>query len=1173
MNRIGLHSALVIGLTLGLFLLVWPPKDTLRLGKDLRGGVSLTYSVKLPPDADSAQVVKQVIEVLKQRVNPTGVLDISFAPQGRDRIEVVMPLPSPEVQEKQGTFRDALSALVKRTRLDVTEFEQALGAGKAVSLFGGADSVMAAKVAAAQTAFDAMRKARQELEAAAASGQGVAAAETQVAKTEIEFEKVRQGLTSRGVSESRVTGILSLDVAPQVVRDLKTGQPQVAPDRSVQTGLSLRSKAIGDLRAEYPIATSEIDALVAAWTDYEKMRTSLDDPEDLKRLFRGSGVIEFRIAVSDRAPEGVNPQQMRDDLRAHGAIPGQSPLAAWFPINDLKQWADTPTERALLEQDPAAFFAARDMVGGLGDGRVYILLHTTPERSLTHSGGKSWAIERASRSIDELGRTSVAFRLDQAGGQEMSRLTGPNVGKPMAIVLDGQVYTAPTLQSRIGGSGQITGSFGEEEIRYLIRVLSAGALQGQLSSEPVSVNVLGPALGSDNLVRGLQAVVLSIGVTAIMMLLYYLVAGVIADLSLFVNATVIFGVMAFMDATFTLPGLAGIALSVAMAVDANVLIYERIREELVNNGESLRNGIRIGFARAFSAIFDGNITNLIVCMVLILFAGTEVKGFGVSMAIGVFATFISGLWVTRVLLGFWTGPMHRRSLPMLPILAPAVARALHPKVDWLRLKPVLLAGTSVVAVICLTGIVVRGGDIFDTEFRGGVAMTMSTRLAKPGEPANSEGQLLLSRSDVERRIHAVGTANPTDPILSELRSATVLTVGKQTEGFEASSFQIKSSNPSGGEVDESRITNTVTNAVVKEFASELDARLPSTFTGSGDPLHAPYTFAIEKDRLGDNVGRSGLDRPVGAFRGGLAVVLENVDPPVTVDDVSKRLQRLRNQPDFAAQAGRDVEVVGFDPATTRDGQPGFKSLVVLVNDPTVNSLKVDLSVWESGLAAPEWKLISAALGQGTTMDQVSSFSPAVARSLVANAVVAVVLSLVLMLGYIWLRFGSLRFSSSTVVALLFNLIVCLGLLSFSNLVAQTNLGSAFLVSDFRIDLNVVAGLLTIVGYSLNDTVVIMDRIRENRGKSPFLTRAVVNASINQTFSRTILTGGSSIATAVILYSLGGTGIRPFAFTFLIGLIAGTFSSVAVAATLVYSRRADPTNSDHPREAIAAALPA
>ncbi|MFM7807133.1 MAG: hypothetical protein ACKPEA_04280, partial [Planctomycetota bacterium] len=437
--------------------------------------------------------------------------------------------------------------------------------------------------------------------------------------------------------------------------------------------------------------------------------------------------------------------------------------------------------------------------------------------------------------------------------------------------------------------------------------------------------------------------------------------------------------------------------------------------------------------------------------------------------------------------------------------------------------------TAAVAVVCSLGIVRKGGEIFDTEFRGGVALTMTTRPAKGGETAGPDGRVLLSREEVEKRVQSVGEANASDPILAELRSASVLTVGAQTQDFRASSFQIKVANPAGGDVDESRITSTATNAVVREFANELEAQLPSVFAGSKDASHANYTFALERDRLGDNIGRPAVTRPVGSFRGGVAVVLEGIEPPISAEALMRRMVRLRNQPDFAAQAGRDVEVVGLDAVKVADGTEAFRSVVVLVSDPAVNSMKVDMSVWESTLAAPEWKLVQTALGQGSSLDQVSSFSPAVARSLVANAIVAVVLSLVLMLGYIWLRFGSLRFSTSTVVALLFNLIVCIGLLAYSGAIARTGWGSAMLVSDFRIDLNVVAGLLTIVGYSLNDTVVIMDRIRENRGKAPFITRAVVNASINQTFSRTVLTGGSSIATAVILYALGGTGIRPFAF--------------------------------------------
>ena len=144
-------------------------------------------------------------------------------------------------------------------------------------------------------------------------------------------------------------------------------------------------------------------------------------------------------------------------------------------------------------------------------------------------------------------------------------------------------------------------------------------------------------------------------------------------------------------------------------------------------------------------------------------------------------------------------------------------------------------------------------------------------------------------------------------------------------------------------------------------------------------------------------------------------------------------------------------------------------------------------------------------------------------------------------------------------------------------IGEKTFGSFRLLDEFRIDLNVVAGLLTIVGYSLNDTIVIMDRIRENRGKLSYASASVVNASINQTFSRTVLTSGTTITSAIILYSLGGTGIRPFAFTFLIGLIAATYSSVAIAAPLTWKKgggeRPEPETDDSEAPVLPAAEPA
>ena len=192
----------------------------------------------------------------------------------------------------------------------------------------------------------------------------------------------------------------------------------------------------------------------------------------------------------------------------------------------------------------------------------------------------------------------------------------------------------------------------------------------------------------------------------------------------------------------------------------------------------------------------------------------------------------------------------------------------------------------------------------------------------------------------------------------------------------------------------------------------------------------------------------------------------------------------------------------------------------------------------------------ADLGPHVGGARVSSYSSAMAETLSAKAIVAVVLSLLGILLYIWVRFGSLRYSAAAIAALIHDVIITLGLLALTAWIGGTTWGRALLIEEFRIDLGVVAALLTIIGYSLNDTIVILDRIRENRGKLPIPTADIVNRSINQTISRTVLTSFTTLLAVGIMYAAGGSGIRPFAFALLIGIVVGTYSSVAIAAPLV-----------------------
>ena len=222
--------------------------------------------------------------------------------------------------------------------------------------------------------------------------------------------------------------------------------------------------------------------------------------------------------------------------------------------------------------------------------------------------------------------------------------------------------------------------------------------------------------------------------------------------------------------------------------------HQHLREELADKGERLKDAIETAMGRAASAIIDGNITNLIVVVVLYWFAGAEVKGFALVMGIGVFTTLAAGLIVTHVLLRAYQQGTGAERLSMLPIAVPAISRALRPSIDWIRYKHVFWAMALVAAGVCVAATVSRGEDIFETEFRGGTSMTMSTRAALPGEPELG-GRLLMSRPKVEERLREVGAANAADPVLAELRGATVLTVGESTATSESTSFQIKVPNP------------------------------------------------------------------------------------------------------------------------------------------------------------------------------------------------------------------------------------------------------------------------------------------------------------------------------------------------------------------------------------------
>lgn len=258
-------------------------------------------------------------------------------------------------------------------------------------------------------------------------------------------------------------------------------------------------------------------------------------------------------------------------------------------------------------------------------------------------------LRTARRSTDEWNNPAVAFTLSPDGARRFERVTSENIGKPLAIVLDGRIQSAPTIQDRISDSGIIHGRFTIQEAEDLALVLRAGALPASIKY--LEERTVGPALGLDSIRKGLRAGIAALLVVMAFMVFYYRLSGINAVIALIFNILIIFGGLGYFHATLTLPGIAGIILTIGMAVDANILIFERIREELAA-GKGVMSSLAAGFSRAFRTILDSNLTTIIAAIFLFQFGTGPVKGFAVTLIIGIAASMFTAVFVSRLIFDF-----------------------------------------------------------------------------------------------------------------------------------------------------------------------------------------------------------------------------------------------------------------------------------------------------------------------------------------------------------------------------------------------------------------------------------------------------------------------------------------------------------------------------------------
>ncbi len=257
----------------------------------------------------------------------------------------------------------------------------------------------------------------------------------------------------------------------------------------------------------------------------------------------------------------------------------------------------------------------------------------------------------AQPSFDQNGRPAVSFRFNTSGARKFGEYTLNNIGSPFAIVLDDEVISAPVIQSHIpGGSGIITGRFNVEETTNLAVLLRAGALPAELLF--VEERTIGPELGQDSIDAGKIATIIAFGGVLVFMALSYGLFGIFANIALILNIALIFGLLSMVGATLTLPGIAGIVLTVGMAVDANVLVFERIREEL-KTARGPARAIELGYEKALSAIMDANITTFITAVILFAMGSGPVRGFAITLGLGILTSVFTAIFVTRVMIVMW----------------------------------------------------------------------------------------------------------------------------------------------------------------------------------------------------------------------------------------------------------------------------------------------------------------------------------------------------------------------------------------------------------------------------------------------------------------------------------------------------------------------------------------
>lgn len=434
----------------------------------------------------------------------------------------------------------------------------------------------------------------------------------------------------------------------------------------------------------------------------------------IKSTIQSSGRLEFRLVNDDD-----NDRREAQDGRR---IPGHTPF-----VRRLEK-GETEDQAKRTWYEPTTFAALKNY-----PGTDWLLISHRVD--LTGE-----LLARANATSDEQARPAVGFEFNVAGKKKFALLTDRNIGKRLAIVLDNKVYSAPVIRSRIAGAGIIEGSFTETEVQDLVTVLRGGILPAQLSLE--LENTVGPTLGLDSIRKGITATFVGTILVGIFMIVYYFGTGAIAVVAVVSNIILILGVMALTGQTLTLPGIAGLVLTMAMAVDANVLINERIREEK-ERGKTPKLAVAAGYERAFSVIFDSHVTGIITSVILYYVGTGPVQGFAVTLGLGLIISLYTALFITRTMVDFFLNRDIMTRLRMLHMFS-------RPNFQFMKARYICYAISLTIIVIGMTVFVMRGSKKYDIDFTGGTLLDLELKNPLPiGEVRKRIGEAGYPEAEVQ----------------------------------------------------------------------------------------------------------------------------------------------------------------------------------------------------------------------------------------------------------------------------------------------------------------------------------------------------------------------------------------------------------------------------------------